>query len=47
MTAHDDILAHQQRERKFLATPIGRAFHRFKNAYGRAKSARRGIGSHR
>jgi hypothetical protein len=30
---HEEILARQESERKFLATPVGLAFHKFKHAY--------------
>jgi hypothetical protein len=30
---NEEINAYQVKERAFLATPIGQAFHKFKNAY--------------
>jgi len=30
---HEEIVAWQEREKKFLATPVGLAFHKFKNAH--------------
>lgn len=33
---HEEIVEHQRREREFLATPLGAAYHNMKNSLARA-----------